>query len=104
MTTTICRKTLQPCQTPGMCSPHDGCSTPMEDLASAIVSLRKERDSLRTEVDRLRKLFAECAEYLNINKYTSIGHSSILHRKMIDAAMEASQCTSTDTTGSTPEA
>ncbi|CAD5376770.1 hypothetical protein OF001_U170067 [Pseudomonas sp. OF001] len=48
-------------------------------------------DILRAEVERLRALLAECANYLNTNELTSISHGSILHRKMIDAAMEARQ-------------
>lgn len=48
-------------------------------------------DILRAEIERLRALLAECAGYLNTNELTSIGHGSILHRKMIDAAMEVRQ-------------
>lgn len=48
-----------------------------------------ENDTLRAEVERMRALLAECADYLNTNELTSIGHGSILHQKMIDAAMEA---------------
>lgn len=48
-------------------------------------------DSAEAERDVLRGLLAECAEYLNTNSLTSIGHGSILHRKMIDAAMEATR-------------
>ena len=48
-----------------------------------------ERLKFRSDALALRELVAECAEYLNFNELTSIGHGSILHRKMIDAAMEA---------------
>lgn len=29
MKTMICRKSMNPCQTPGMCSPHGGCPDPI---------------------------------------------------------------------------
>jgi hypothetical protein len=29
MSAMICRKSMQPCQTPGMCSPHGGCPAPV---------------------------------------------------------------------------
>lgn len=94
MTDLICRKTMQRCQTPGMCSPHGGCSdssavNPGAPLPGAILAadhdrivaelqarvdrlsedsikdnasfgrafkeLEAERDTLRVEVERLRK-------------------------------------------------
>lgn len=58
-------------------------------------ALRRSADEaereLRAEVESLRSLLAECADYLNTNELTSIGHGSILHRKMIDAAMVAKE-------------
>ena len=42
------------------------------------------------ERDRLRALIAECAEYLNTDRETTIGSGSILHRQMI-AAMAAKE-------------
>ena len=35
MSDLICRKTMMRCQTPGMCSPHGGCSTGILKAASA---------------------------------------------------------------------
>ncbi len=40
---------------------------------------------LESERDRLLALIAECDTYLNTNNLTSIGHGSILHRKMKEA-------------------
>lgn len=48
-------------------------------------------DQLRAEVEALRGLVGECAEYLNTDRETTIGNGSILHRKMIDAAMAAKE-------------
>lgn len=50
-----------------------------------------ERLTFRSDALALRELVAECAEYLNTNELTRISHGSILHRKMIDAAMERNQ-------------
>lgn len=44
MTDLICRKSMTPCLTPGMCSPHGGCQPP--ETASAFRSLLAERNSL----------------------------------------------------------
>lgn len=44
MTDLICRKSMNRCQTPGMCSPHGGCQTP--ETASAFRALLAERNSL----------------------------------------------------------
>lgn len=53
---------------------------------NAIIHLRAER--LQAECEKLRNLAAECAEYLNYSPYTRISHSSVLHRKLIAAAMQ----------------
>ena len=45
----------------------------------------RKSDALRAEVEALRGLIRECADYLNHNELTSIGHGSILHRKMMEA-------------------
>jgi len=41
--------------------------------------------------DDLLALLIECDEYLNINNLTSIGHGSILHRKMKDLTAKAQE-------------
>lgn len=46
--------------------------------------------AVTAERDRLRALIAECAEYLNTDRETTIGSGSILHRQMI-AAMAAKE-------------
>ena len=51
------------------------------DLYSIVFELKAERE-------KLRKLAAECADYLDTNDMTSISHGSILHRKLLDAAMQ----------------
>ena len=42
------------------------------------------------ENEQLRTLIAECAEYLNTDRETSIGSGSILHRELL-AAMDAKE-------------
>lgn len=39
MTDMICRKSMQRCQTPGMCSPHGGCAPTGPETAAAIATL-----------------------------------------------------------------
>lgn len=52
------------------------------------VTLFREYEALQAECEKLRNLAAECAEYLNYSPYTRISHSSVLHRKLIAAAMQ----------------
>lgn len=75
--TTVCRG----CRAQGTFTevPGGDCPTPY----------KSDRQLLAEALERvtsLRALLAECAEYLNTNNLTSIGHGSILHRKMIEAA------------------
>lgn len=50
--------------------------------------LRGERDQLRAECEKLRKLVSVCADYLSHNEHTCISHGSVLHSMLIDAAMQ----------------
>lgn len=47
-----------------------------------------ENNQLRVECKKLRKLVSECSDYLSHNEHTCISHGSVLHSKLIDAAME----------------
>lgn len=77
-----------------VCAERDTLRTELDQLRRWEKEVRENSpllirlDSAEAERDALRGLLAECAEYLNTNNLTSIGHGSILHRKMIDAAME----------------
>lgn len=217
MTTMTCRKTLQPCQTPGMCAPHGGrmmaCQQPqahparcgceqespinelallrlgygnacrerdalqqrcgelearpeqaiaaalaarllespaanyvestftvegIDGVAEITVILRRiegktphelrrdaeqERDALRAEVERLRKAMQDVCAVIDadtrdivrdlLNRFSGLENGAHPNdvsesldsiERIIEQAMEATQCTSTDTTGSTPEA
>jgi hypothetical protein len=42
MTGMICRKSMTPCQTPGMCSPHGGCSATEQVSSAWLAQLRSE--------------------------------------------------------------
>ncbi|ORL66644.1 hypothetical protein [Pseudomonas putida] len=56
MTDLICRKTMQRCQTPGMCRPHGGCR-PDQGFESGHMDLGKFVDwvwSLKAERDQLK--------------------------------------------------
>lgn len=46
-----------------------------------IAEKNKIIEQLQSDLDELRAFAAEVDDYLNINKHTSIGHQSILHRK-----------------------
>ena len=65
-----------------------------DDVAMAYhrcAEYKKELAALQAECDRLRKLVTECADYLDTNDMTSIGHGSVLHRKLLDDAMKGGQ-------------
>lgn len=59
------------------------------DHKNDLIAAELERDQLRAEVEALRELAAECADYLDYNSMTNIASGSILHRKLRDAAMAA---------------
>lgn len=42
MTGMICRKSMMPCQTPGMCSPHGGCPATEQVSSAWLAQLRSE--------------------------------------------------------------
>lgn len=89
----------------GFC-PHCMCELDLSDYLinanAALSSVTAERDRLEqalgdkalcaayAERQKLRALIAECAEYLNTDRETTIGSGSILHRQMI-AAMAAKE-------------
>lgn len=60
------------------------------EAKTAIEELQDALSAVTAERDRLRALIAECAEYLNTDRETTIGSGSILHRQMI-AAMAAKE-------------
>ncbi|WP_210015054.1 hypothetical protein [Pseudomonas palmensis] len=61
MSDLICRKSMQRCQHPGMCSPHGGCQPDKSEWQSGYDEGRRmgvktaldERDQLKTENERL---------------------------------------------------
>lgn len=73
MSDLICRKTMQRCQHPGMCSTHGGCQ-PDKGFESGhldlgkfvdwVWSLKSERDQLKAENEALRKALSECIQSL----------------------------------------
>ncbi len=65
MTDLICRKTMQRCQYPGMCSPHGGCQPDkgfevgyldLGQFVDWVWNLKAERDQLKAENEAMRKL------------------------------------------------
>lgn len=73
---------------------HDGncwgCGAEL-DLETYLIIAQTERDQLHAEVEALRELAAECADYLDYNSMTNIASGSILHRKLRDAAIAAKE-------------
>jgi len=70
MTDLICRKTMQRCQHPGMCSPHGGCQPDVEinsghvdlgEFVDWVWALKSERDQLKAENAALRQK-ADCVD------------------------------------------
>lgn len=66
MSNLVCRKSMTPCQTPGMCSPHGGCpateqvsSAWLAQLRSEYVAFGEQNAALKAENNRLRGLLAE---------------------------------------------
>lgn len=66
MTDMICRKSMTPCQTPGMCSPFGGCpateqvsSVWLAQLRSEYLVFGQQAKELKAENVRLRGLLAE---------------------------------------------
>lgn len=64
MTDLICRKTMQRCQHPGMCSPHGGCQPDkgfevgyldLGQFVDWVWNLKAERDQLKAENEALRR-------------------------------------------------
>lgn len=64
----ICRKTMQPCQTEGMCAPWQGCADPkdaeLRRLEAEVAELKRHRAILGGEIERERADKAELLEAL----------------------------------------
>jgi hypothetical protein len=88
---------LDYCQGAGDCmkgQTPDGLNLYHLDFVGQVVLAHehnKKVSELEQRSDELLALIAECDEYLNINNLTSIGHGSILHRKMKEAKAKAQE-------------
>lgn len=89
MTDLICRKTMQRCQYPGMCSPHGGCQPDkgfevgyldLGQFVDWVWNLKAERDQLKAENEALRK----DAELLALGRAKLAGAMSRLRAKHND--------------------
>ncbi len=58
------------------------------DIAAELAYRDDLIEKLQHEVDQLRSVLKECDEYLDYNKYTTIGNGSALHRSMKNALKE----------------
>jgi len=63
-----------------------GCYT-MEETEMGDYVEWEAYETLQAECEKLRKLATECADYLDTNDMTSICHGSVLHRRLLDAAL-----------------